>query len=266
VARKDAKKVADVGAVLDFGLQYIDTEYVCMLDADTVVTSPDFLVKPIHDLQNRYVVSVGLDTNLGRSYHPRSSWGFNNPTKLNGLRPPGFFSITNNLFRVMRTRDALAVSRSIGFSRRVSDRKSRDQFGRALRALATRAGSERLQDVTKQLLNSRIMNSQFPAMPPTGDNGVAANGWLDANRMGLKKNIAITSYGVMTSTDGVAFQNISNLLVHVALSTRALSETRREVDDPGAEYIQSVSDIVNRSGSILNRYQRVVELSKRNKY
>ena len=266
VARKDAKKVADVGAVLDFGLQFIDTEYVCMLDADTVVTSPDFLVKPIHDLQNRYVVSVGLDTNLGGSYHPRSGWGFNNPTKLNGLRPPGFFSITNNLFRVMRTRDALAISRSIGFSRRVSDRKSRDQFGRALRALATRTGSERLQDVTKKLLNSRIMNSQFPAMPPTGDNGVAANGWLDANRMGLKKNIAITSYGVMTSTDGVAFQNISDLLVHVALSTRALSETRREVEDPGAEYIEAVSDTVNRRGSITDRYQRVVELSKRNKY
>jgi hypothetical protein len=103
-------------------------------------------------------------------------------------------------------------------------------------------------------------------MPPTGDNGVAANGWLDANRMGLKKNIAITSYGVMTSTDGVAFQNISDLLVHVALSTRALSETRREVDDPGAEYIEAVSDIVNRRGSLLDRYQRVVELSKRNKY
>lgn len=266
VARKDAKKVADVGAVLDFGLKCIDTVYVCMLDADTVVTSPDFLVKPIHDLQNRYVVSVGLDTNLGGSYHPRSSWGFNNPTKLNGLRPPGFFSITNNLFRVMRTRDALAISRSIGFSRRVSDRKSRDQFGRALRSLATRTGSERLQDVTKKLLNSRIMNSQFPAMPPTGDNGVAANGWLDANRMGLKKNIAITSYGVMTSTDGVAFQNISDLLVHVALSTRALSETRREVDDPGAEYIEAVSDIVNRRGSVTDRYQRVVELSKRNTY
>jgi hypothetical protein len=266
VARKDAKKVADVGAVLDFGLKCIDTVYVCMLDADTVVTSPDFLSKPITDLQNRYVVSVGLDTNLGGSYHPRSTWGFDNPNEVIGLRPPGFFSITNNLYRVMRTLDALAISRSIGFSRRVSDRKLRDQLGRAFRAFATKTGSKKFQDISKQLLNSRIINSQFPAMPPTGDNGVAANGWLDANRMGLKKNFPITSYGIMTSSDGVAFQNISNLLVHIALSTRALSETRREVDDPGAEYIQAVSDIVNRRGSLTGRYERAIELSRRNSY
>jgi hypothetical protein len=266
VARKDAKKVADVGAVLDFALQFIDTEFVCMLDADTIVTSSEFLTKPIKDLQHRYISSVGLDTNLGGSYHPKSKWGFDNPTKLKGLRPPGFYSITNNLFRVIRTQDALAVSAAVGFSRRVSDRKLRDQVGRALRAVATRSGNSHLQNMTKGIINSRILNSKFPAMPPTGDNGVAANGWLDANKMGLKKNIPITSYGVMTSTDGVAFQNISNLLVHVALSTRALSETRREVDDPGAEYIQAVSDIVNRNGSVKDRYQRVAELSKRIKY
>jgi glycosyltransferase involved in cell wall biosynthesis len=266
VARKDAKKVADVGAVLDFALQFVDTEYVCMLDADTVVISSEFLTKPIQDLQHRYIASVGLDTNLGGSYHPKSNWGFDNPTKLRGLRPPGFHSITNNLFRVMRTQDALAVSTVVGFSRRVSDRKFRDQLGRVLRAVATRSGNKDLQNMTKRLLNSRMLNSKYPAMPPTGDNGVAANGWLDANRMGLKRNIPITSYGVMTSTDGVAFQNISNLLVHVALSTRALSETRREVDDPGAEYIQAVRDIVNRKGPIRDRYQRVTELSKKIKY
>ena len=266
VARKDAKKVADVGAVLDFALQFVQTEFVCMLDADTIVTSSEFLKKPIQDLQHRFISSVGLDTNLGESYHPKSNWKIDNPTKMRGLRPPGFYSITNNLFRVMRVRDALAVSTVVGFSRHVSDRKFRDQVGRVLRAVATRSGNKNLQNLTKQLLNSRMLNSKYPAMPPTGDNGVAANGWLDANKMGLKKNIPITSYGVMTSTDGVAFQNISNLLVHVALSTRALSETRREVDDPGDDYIQAVSDIVNRKGTVKERYQRVAELSKRIRY
>lgn len=266
VARKDAKKVADVGAVLDFALQFVHTEYVCMLDADTIVISSEFLAKPIQDLQHRYISSVGLDTNLGGSYHPKSNWEIDNPTKMSGLRPPGFYSITNNLFRVMRTQDALAVSTVVGFSRRVSDRKFRDQVGRVLRAVATRSRNKDLQNMTKRLLNSRMLNSKYPAMPPTGDNGVAANGWLDANRMGLKKNTPIISYGVMTSTDGVAFQNISNLLVHVALSTRALSETRREVDDPGDEYIRAVSDIVNRNGTVKDRYQRVAELSKRIKY
>jgi N-acyl-D-aspartate/D-glutamate deacylase len=98
-------------------------------------------------------------------------------------------------------------------------------------------------------------------MPPTCDNGVAANAWMDQNMMGVKWNYPISSYGVMTASDGVAFQNISGLLVHIALSTRALSESRREVENAGEAYYTAIRNILERSGTIEQRFESTVELS-----
>jgi len=40
-------------------------------------------------------------------------------------------------------------------------------------------------------------------MQPTGDNGVNANFWMDANNMERKINIPVISYGLLTPNDGV---------------------------------------------------------------
>lgn len=266
IMRPDGGKVADVGAVLDFGLRHVLTPFVCMLDADTVIEDSEFVNMPIELLRNRSVLSVGLDTNLGESYHSNRNWNQSFNSKHAGTRPPGYYSITNNLYRVMRTSDARAISDGIGFSRAVSQRKMKDQFGRFMRRLATETQNKELIRKSKDLVNSRICNSRYPNMPPTGDNGVAANGWMDSNMMGCKVNVPIFSFGYNTPTEGVVFQNIGNLLSHIALSTRALSQTRREVDNPGLEYIEAVRKVVEREGTLQNRYEEVIRISKNTRF
>ena len=266
ITRPDSGKVADVGAVLDAGLTQIDTPFVCMLDADTVVENEDFLNFPLELLRNRSILSVGLDTNLGESYHSNRVWSSNFDTHLAGVRPPHYYSITNNLYRIMRTADALAISRGIGFTRAVSQRKIRDQMGRFIRRLANSTGHKGLMKKAREVVNSKYFNSRFPNMPPTGDNGVAANGWMDSNLMGCKVNVPIYAFGFQTPSEGVVFQSIGNVLSHIALSTRALSETRREVEDPGNEYIESVRRIVERRGTLEERFTEVISISKRNSY
>jgi hypothetical protein len=87
---------------------------------------------------------------------------------------------------------------------------------------------------------------------------------MDQNMMGVKWNYPITSHGIITESDGVAFQNISGLMVHIALSTRALSDTRREVESAGDDYYDAVKYIVERKDSLESRLNLVVELSQRN--
>jgi hypothetical protein len=262
VFREDARKVPDVGALLDIGLTKVSTKYVCMLDADTVVLKRDFLSLPLNILSSKQYISVGLDTGLGESYHSNQQLSGINTSVISGPVPPGFFSITNNLYRVMRTEDALAVSRAIGFSRAVADRKFRDQLGRIIRKIEFEIFKKNSKFV-KNLLNTRSLNSRYPAMPPTCDNGVAANHWMDSNRSGSKFNIPITTYGAITPTDGVAFQNISDLLVHVALSTRALSTIRREIKNAGEDYMQEIRAIVNRTESLEVRFSNLVKFSQK---
>ena len=261
IQRVDKGKVADVGAVLDFGLNFVQTEFVCMIDADVVIIDSKIDKSFQQILRDKSVISIGLDTNLADDYHSNFLWGKNKISKLPGRQLPGYFSVTNNLFRYMRTLDARAVSQNCGFKRATMDRKSRDQLGRVLRKVARRFLTPGQNALVNDLINRKMLNSRFPIMPPTCDNGVAANAWIDQNMMGAKWNTPITSYGILTKADGIAFQNISELLVHIALSTRALSETRREVDDAGEKFYAAVKNIVERTTSLEERYYTVVKLS-----
>ena len=81
-------------------------------------------------------------------------------------------------------------------------------------------------------------------MAPTSDNGVNANFWMDIGHIGIKVDIPITTIGFHNPLDGVRFQNISTLLVHIALSTRALSTERRKINDIGAHFNDYVREIV----------------------
>ncbi len=266
VARNDQKKVADVGKLLDAALLQVETEYVCMLDADTMILSEKFLSDPLNFLESRSNVSVGLDTNLSASYHSNRMWNRYGAFDTRVISLPNYFSVTNNLYRVMRTLDAKAVSLAEPFSRNVAERKLRDQFGRALRKLDSNFLSKtKFNGLSRELLKVRILNSRWPAMPPTSDNGVNANFWMDANNLGYKINIPITSYGMLTPRDGVCFQNISELLIHIALSTRALSQERREIDNAGEEFYEAIKDIASNEFEYSEISKRVFEISRKHK-
>ena len=261
IQRIDKNKVADVGAVLDYGIKFINTKYVCMLDADIVLLDKNFenVCKKI--LEDKSIISIGLDTSLADDYHSNFQWGKNRIIKTPGKQLPNYYSVTNNLFRFMRTEDARVISENCGFSRAISQRKMRDQVGRLIRKISRKILSDGQNRFINELIKRPIFNSRFPIMPPTCDNGVAANAWIDDNMMGIKWNIPITSYGFLTNKDGAAFQNISGMMVHIALSTRALSESRREVDDAGEKYYQAIQSIIARDTPLSTRLEDVINLS-----
>ena len=263
INRPNKSTVADVGMLLDLGLEYVETKYVCMLDADTIHTSNETYTEAFRCLSNRSIVSCGLDTGLGRSYHDMGSMRNFDDYYPYDISLPGVSTVTNNLFRVMRTMDAVAISKAIQFSRQVENRKIKDQLGRILRRLAAQTNSEYLINVTKKLIKSKLLNSQFPSMPPTGDNGVSANHWMEENMMGLKVNFPIVSYGVLSKHDGICFQNIEGKLVHIALSTRALSKERREIEDAGQEFYNAIQSIAENDFEETQTYENVVALSCR---
>jgi len=84
--------------------------------------------------------------------------------------------------------------------------------------------------------------------------------------MGLKINIPITSYGFRTPNDGVCFQNISNYLVHIALSTRALSVERREIDNAGEQFYEAVREIVENHYEYAEMSRKVAKISLFHEY
>lgn len=216
---------SDIGLLLDYGLKLIKEQYVAMIDADVFPLSKDWLAFPIWLSEQYHCSSVGLDTGLSTSYLNRM--GFNNwwqPEKgyipCAGLYDNQWFSCTNNLFRVMNSALAKIVSENIGFTR----------------ATPTYTIFHKL--VSK--------NRRFPYLPGGEDNGVAANHFIDINRMGPKFNIPLTSYIGLTPKDGAFGQNISGLIFHFALSTRALSVHRREIQDAGKTYnnwVEKLNDI-----------------------
>ena len=267
IQRSDQKKVADVGKLLDEAIKLVSTEYICMLDSDTQILSREFLKYPISMLQSQSVVSVGLDTNLGDSYHSNRAWlkyGYIDKKRVN---LPGYYTVTNNLYRVMRTLDARAISSADPFSRRVKDRKYRDQVGRIIRKIDSLLPTKiSKKGFSREIIKWKALNSSWPSMPPTSDNGVNANYWMDKNNMGVKINIPITSYGFRTPNDGVCFQNISNYLVHIALSTRALSVERREIDNAGEQFYEAVREIVENHYEYAEMSRKVAKISLFHEY
>lgn len=226
VYRKSKKDDADVGYLLDHGVGIIQEQYVAMIDADIIPISPDWLSFPIW-LQEKYnCSSVGLDTGLSSCYIHRirsQNWWqpYEGYVTYGGLYDNQWFSCTNNLYRVMNSTLAKVVSESIGFTRDCPNRSS-------ILNKIYRKG--------KDFLRLSFLNKRYPYFPGCEDNGVAANHFIDINAFGPKFNIPLTSYIGVTPNDGTFGQNISGLIFHFALSTRALSTERREVSDAGYDY------------------------------
>jgi hypothetical protein len=122
IKRHNKKKEADVGLILDEGIQFVTEQYVAMIDADLFPLSKDWLSFPIKILETTNSCSVGLDTGLSTGYFQHME-GMNLVCDKNGyLQTAGvfeskFFTCTNNLYRIMRTSEANVVSKYIGFTR-----------------------------------------------------------------------------------------------------------------------------------------------------
>jgi glycosyltransferase involved in cell wall biosynthesis len=208
----------DIGFLLDNGLSLMQEQYVAMIDADILPLSKDWLAFPIWLIEKYGLSAAGLDTGLSIPY---LQWGWDAKhtwwQPANGYYPYGgiydnqWFSVINNLYRVMPTALAKVVSENIGFTRGNEFNK-----GRKIRA---------------------------PYLPTGCDNGVAANHFIDVNRMGPKFNLPATGYIGKTITNDIYGMNISDLLFHFVLSTRALSKTRKEIADAGETYFYWVEKI-----------------------
>ena len=230
IKRKDHSSVPDVGYVLDEGLKHIDEQFVVMIDADTIPLTEDWIRFPIWLIENNNISSVGLDTGLSSSYihmdKVQAWWQPDNGYSIKGGKyDNNWFTCINNLYRVMRTATTKVVSENIGFTR---GKKSR---------------SNHILNILQQKLKIDKSNERNPYLPAGCDNGVAANHFIDINRMGAKFNIPLTSYIGLTKKDGAFGQNISGLLFHFALSTRALSSIRKEVLNTGKAYQKWINKI-----------------------
>jgi glycosyltransferase involved in cell wall biosynthesis len=224
-SRPNKKYSADIGLLLDYGLQLVNEQYTAMIDADVFPLSKDWLSFPIW-LINRYNCSaVGLDTGLSTSYRKQANFSLWQPK--NGYIPTaGLYDNTwyvhiNNLYRIMPSATAKVCSEQIGFTRN-------DHFDTFFKKALNRIG--------RWYFFWLPYHKRWPYFPGGEDNGVAANHFIDINKLGPKFNLPITSYLGLTPHDGVFGQNICGLIFHFALSTRALSTERREVSNAGKEF------------------------------
>lgn len=259
--RPNKKWEPDVGLLLDYGLTYVKEQYTAMIDADIVALSPDWLAFPIWLIERYNCSSVGFDSGLSAAYRLRVTnrrwWmpreGYIPPADIYhgflpraGLYDNEWFSCTNNLYRIMPTGLAKVVSESIGFTRNTR--------------------------IPPTLLNKGIMKVReltpitfpwlyYPYMMGGADNGVAANHFIDVNHLGPKFNIPLTGCIDLTPGEGSFGQNISGLIFHFALSTRALSSERREVDDAGSSFYHWVEEI-RKSNYLRDIIGRMIEASK----
>lgn len=267
--RPNKKIEADVGLLLDYGLKTINEQLVVMLDSDTIALNKDWVSFPIWLIEKFGCSSVGLDTGLSTSYLPflksEKIWQPKGGYEVRGgLYDNQWFSCTNNLYRVMRTATAKVVSDSIGFTR-ASPKETKKIIRKIINKIDTFLKpnnflSNVYQRIIKQKFLNVSLNDRHPYLPEGCDNGVAANHFIDINYLGPKFNIPLTSYINLTPKDGAFGQNISGLLFHFALSTRALSKERREVNNPGDSFLSWANKLNNLNDQVL---KEMIEASKK---
>ncbi len=249
-SRYNKKYSADIGLLLDYGLKLVKEDYVATIDADIFPLSTDWLSFPIWLINEYGCSAVGTDTGLSTSYRSRANFKTTQPKE--GYRPEAraysndWYTHINNFYRVMRTSTAKTVSEKIGFTRN-------DRSSNLFKKILNRIG--------RRYFYWFPYHKRFPYFPGGEDNGVAANHFMDMNKMGPKFNIPITSYVGLTPHDGAFGQNISGLVFHFALSTRALSDERREVKDAGNKFGHWVKKI-KESGIDGKNLEEMIEQSK----
>lgn len=261
IERPNKHTDADVGLLLDLGLPFVKEQYVAMVDADLFSLSRDWLSFPIWLIEKYLASSVGADTCLSSAYLSKCdhmNWwqpasGYMPEA---GLYDNEWFTCTNNLYRIMPSALAKVVSEQIGFTRGNTHVNSLRELiiNRLLRALPLKFVDTHFP---------HLLNKRFPYLPGGCDNGVAANHFIDINRLGPKFNIPLTSSIGLTPHDGAFGQNICGLAFHFALSTRALSSERREVLETGKEFDYWVKKLEEAGGINDSVIQEMIAASSR---
>lgn len=237
IERPNKDREADVGLLLDLGLREVEEQYVATIDADLFALDRAWLSFPIWLIEQLGLSMAGLDTGLSTpyvGYHPKRSYrqpagGYLTAA---GTYDNDWFVCINNLYRVMPTALAKVTSEHVGFSRSSTARERLH---------------ERIRQRASAALPGDWLDRRHPYIRGQADNGVAANHFVDVNRLGPKFNIPITGFVGLTPRDGAFGQNIAGLAFHFALSTRALSGDRREVADAGSEFARW-AERLNRAG------------------
>lgn len=246
--RPNKKEEADVGLLLDYGLKFVKEQYVAMIDADLFPLSKDWLSFPIWLLEKYNCSSVGLDTGLSNAYSKKlksQTWWQPNEgyTPSGGIYDNTWFTCTNNLYRIMNTALAKVISENIGFTKATPLYRNTFRWVKSLERF--KLVNKLFNRVYRKISNYYYSKKRFPYLPGGEDNGVAANHFIDINRMGPKFNIPLTSYIGLTPKDGAFGQNISGLAFHFALSTRVFSIETRKVKNSSSSYGYWVSKIIH---------------------
>lgn len=261
IKRYNKEKTIDVGLVLDEGIKLIKEQYVAMIDSDTFILNNNWASLPISLIKKYALSSIGADTGLSSSYNseiagitwmqPRTGY-----TPRAGIYDNEWFTCTNNFYRVMNSATAKIVAKKIGFSMAVLDKDLKLRIMRRISRIPI------LCNLLNRPFWQKLYNKRYPYLPGGEDNDVAANHFMDINRMGPKFNIPLTSYIGLTPKDGAFGQNIAGLVFHFALSTRALSLERREVEDAGEEFQYWVGKLKEANGVNEDILKEMIEKSK----
>ncbi|MEW5805357.1 MAG: glycosyltransferase [Patescibacteria group bacterium] len=233
--------IPDVGQVLDEGLKLVTEQFVCMIDADLFPMSKNWLAYPIWLLEKYNASSVGSDTCLSLGYTKKLPENWKNKEDYLpdfGLFDNDNFTCINNFFRIMRAADAKVVSEKVGFRR----------FQSCLNWILDKT-------INKVFGRYRWLYFDFPQ----ADNGVRANYFIDANRLGPKFALPIINFLGITPQDGIFGQNVCNLVMHFALSSRALSISHKEINDVGDSYLSYIRRLFN-DHSVLADFFRQVQM------
>ncbi|HOW51560.1 MAG TPA: glycosyltransferase family A protein [bacterium] len=247
IVRENKNKDLDVTLLLDMALPLVHEQFVVMIDSDSIPVSRDWISFPIWLLERYKCSAVGCDTGLSQNYYydadgiplwqPQAGY----PPSA-GLYDNDWFVCINNFYRVMRSADAKVASEGIGFSRANNWRRRIDIFLRSAHNTIIRRSNPVVSSLYKRLsaisLFRKIINPRYPYLPRGCDNGVAANHFIDINRLGPKFNLPICSFLGLTPQDGVFGQNIAGLLFHFALSTRSSWQERRGDWKAGADFLK----------------------------
>lgn len=264
IQRADKSYEPNVGYLLDMGLSFIKEQYVAMIDADLFPITDQWLTFPIWAIESMGCSSVGMDSSLSSPYCSRYGGSWWQPKKeylaRAGIYDNDWFSVTNNLYRVMPTALAKVVSENIGF-RRSNPRSRKNLIYRAWLKGYYAMNYLGAGDFYTHLSMKSPINPRWPYLPEHCDNGVAGNHFIDINRLGPKFNIPLTSCIGLTPDDYYFGQNISGLVFHYALSTRALSSSRREIKDAGSVYYKWVEKLTHFQGQNDHLVEELIKAS-----
>lgn len=229
--KRDNPQAPDIGQVLDEGLKYVKEQYVAMIDADVFPMSKHWLSYPIYLIERFNCSSVGCDTGLSSAYIKKLPGDWRNRVDyVTGFRlfSNAEFTCTNNFYRVSRTVTAKIVSQLVGYRLDALKSPINETIDRTVNRVIRKVNA---------ILGRRIIpciSLGFPA----ADNGVYASYFLDRNRLGPKFCLPIVSWAGFTPTDGVFGQNICNLILHFALSSRVLSRSHKDIQNAGKDYMR----------------------------